>query len=129
MVSIKFKNLSLIYSSYGIKKIEIDRLLPGDYTRAESLEYLTNLSTEELQNSDKLGKFQVFQTSEGEVLFDGNNRARTLLDRGLTALDVDYIAIADIPAYLYEEVEKVLKRVFEMRDRGINKIEDLALEY
>ena len=99
MVSIKFKNLSLIYSSYGIKKIEIDRLLPGDYTRAESLEYLTNLSTEELQNSDKLGKFQVFQTSEGEVLFDGNNRARTLLDRGLTALDVDYIAIADIPAY------------------------------
>lgn len=106
-------------------EMKISELQPGDYLSASSQRYLGKLPTKEIL---KLEDIHVYETAAGRVIFDGNNKTRVLQDRGYQTINVRYLERSEIPSFIEQEVEDVLKLVEKLRIDGVYSVTDNKVE-
>lgn len=100
--------------------MRIADLQPTDVLRQESLAYLESLTNEEIKNS---GTMQVWETSHGILLSDGNNRTAILAKRGERKVKVDYHNSRGMAEDSFIKVHAELAK--KLRQRGIYSPMDL----
>jgi len=108
-----------------LREINILDLQPTDTLRAETMSFLESLSEEEIC---RLEAPQVWETSEGLLISDGNNRAALFARKNCLRIKVDYCTsedIVDFRKYYEEEVEFVLERAKQLKKQGICTLYDL----
>lgn len=69
------------------RMVRLIDLQPTHIPRSKSINFLKNLSREELE---KLGLPQIWETPEGLLISDGNNRCLRYASLGLHEIEVDY---------------------------------------
>lgn len=97
--------------------VSISDLQPTDTLREESVSYLAALSLEEIEA--RHGIPQVWETSSGLLVSDGNQRLATTAKRGKMQVLVDYCRPGKIPAGESEFIDLIIERAEQLRKKGV----------
>tara|TARA_Y100000310_G_scaffold300403_1_gene336057 strand:- start:1430 stop:1762 length:333 start_codon:yes stop_codon:yes gene_type:complete len=104
------------------KKVRISDLQPTDTLRTETVSFLETLTPETIVS---MGLPQVWDTSEGLLISDGNHRAAVLASKGHKTMDVDYVNEQEVKLYCSSDLSLVLRRARELMKKGIYSPSDL----
>ena len=101
----------------------LSRLRPTDIINPATVSFLEKLSTEQIKSL--VGVPQVWETDEGLLISDRNNRAAVLAKRGLTAIEVDYNHQRDLSEHFTDLLSEVIAKAKNLTNRGIYTPYDL----
>ena len=104
------------------KQVRIEDLQPTDTLRQETVSFLETLTPEQIKG---LGMPQVWETSSGLLISDGNHRAAVLAQQGANSIEVDYNPAKNIPEYLQEFLTEIIKRAKNLTSKSIYSVYDL----
>ena len=105
-----------------LRTVKIIDLQPTDQLRTGTLSFLETLSLNEIH---ELGAPQAWETQEGLLISDGNNRVAVLARKGQETVDVDYNNIHEISNEHTYFKNEITQRAKELRERGIYSFDDL----
>lgn len=102
--------------------IKISELQPTDLLRESSQLYLQTLSVNQIERMH--GIPQVWETPEGLLISDGNQRTANYAKRKINQIKVDYQK-TDIPDYFLDCLNLIISRAELLKRQGIYSPQDL----